>query len=210
MRIGMIGAGNIGATAARLFLEAGHEVALSNSRGPSTLTGLAQRLGEGARAATVEEAARFGEVAMEAIPFGEFRELPAEALEGRIVISASNYYPARDGEVDFEGLTQTGLVARHLSGSRVVKAFNTVFWKHLRDQGDPSRPMEERRAVPLAGDDGEAKERVAGLIEEIGFAPVDLGGLEEGGRRMEPGSPIYAEDLTPPEMRDVLEEEEEG
>ena len=208
MRIGMIGAGSIGSTAAKLFLEAGHEVALSNSRGPSTLSGLVQRLGEGAHARTVEEAARFGEMAMEAIPYGEFRELPAEALEGRIVISASNYYPARDGEIELDGLTETELVARHLSGSRVVKAFNTIFWKHLRDQGDTSRPVAERRAIPIAGDDEEAKERVADLIEEIGFAPVDLGGLREGGRRMEPGSAIYTEDLTPEEMRDVLDRED--
>lgn len=207
MKIGMIGAGNIGSTAAKRFLEAGHEVALSNSRGPSTLAGLVERLGDGAHARTVEDAARFGDVAMEAIPFGEYRELPADALEGRVVISASNYYPGRDGEIDFDGLTETELVARHLSGSRVVKAFNTIFWKHLRDQGDPSKPSAERRAIPLAGDDEEAKEVVADLIEEIGFAPVDLGALREGGRRMEPGSAIYTEDLTPDEMRAVLEQE---
>lgn len=205
MRIGMIGAGHIGSTAAKHFREAGHEVALSNSRGPETLADLVDELGPGAHARTVEEAARFGEVAMEAIPFGEYRALPADALEGRIVISASNYYPGRDGEIDFDGLTETGLVAEHLSGSRVVKAFNTIFWKDLRDQAAPSTPLDERRAIPLAGDDAEARERVAGLIEEIGFAPLDLGGLREGGRRMEPGSPIYTEDLTVEEMQAVLE-----
>lgn len=205
MRIGMIGAGNIGATAAELFLEAGHEVALSNSRGPETLEDLVDELGPGARARTVEGAARFGDLAMEAIPFGEYRDLPAEALAGRVVISASNYYPGRDGEIELDGLTETELVARHLSGSRVVKAFNTIFWKNLRDQGDPSKPMADRRAIPLAGDDPDARDLVAGLIEEIGFAPLDLGGLREGGRRMQPGSAIYTEDLTVEEARAVLE-----
>lgn len=204
MKIGMIGAGNIGATAAGLFLEAGHDVALSNSRGPETLRELVEELGSGAHARTVEEAARFGSVAMEAIPFGAFRDLPADVLAGRVVISASNYYPERDGEIELDGLTQTELVARHLSGSRVVKAFNTIYWKNLRDQGDASKPIAARRVIPLAGDDSLARELVGWLIEEIGFAPLDLGSLREGGRHMEPGSPIYAEDLTVEEARALI------
>lgn len=204
MKIGMIGAGNVGTTAAARFLDVGHEVALSNSRGPDTLRELVDDLGPGAHARTVEDAARFGDVAMEAIPFGEYRALPADALAERVVISASNYYPNRDGEIDFGGLTQTELVARQLPDSRVVKAFNTIFWKNLRDQGDPSKPAGERRAIPLAGDDPGARKAVSGLIEEIGFAPLDLGGLREGGRRMEPGSPIYTEDLTREEARAAL------
>lgn len=207
MRIGMIGAGHIGATAARNLLAAGHEVALSNSRGPETLRDLVDALGSGARAATVEEAASFGAVAMEAIPYGRYRDLPAGSLAGRIVISASNHYPGRDGEVEFQGRTQTELVAEHLRDSRVVKAFNTIYWEHLRDQGDPDRPLEERRIIPLASDDGGAKEVVAGLIREIGFAPLDLGSLREGGRRMEPGSAIYDETLTRSEAMEVLEAE---
>lgn len=196
MKIGMIGAGHIGATAARNFLAAGHEVALSNSRGPETLQGLVAELGAGARAATVEEAASFGEVAMEAIPFGRYRDLPAAELAGRVVISAANYFPGRDGQMAFEGRTQTELVADHLAESRVVKAFNTIHWEDLRDQGDPDLPLPERRVIPLAGDDDAAKEIVSDLIEEIGFAPLGLGGLREGGRRMEPGCPIYDETLT--------------
>ncbi len=205
MNIGIIGAGNIGGTAARLFAEAGHQVALSNSRGPDTLQDRVGALGENVRAMTVEDAAAFGEVVLEAIPFGHYKDLPADALRGKIVISASNYYPERDGEMGLDGRAQTELVARHLDGARVVKAFNTIYWQHLRDQGDASKPVEERRAILLAGDDAEAKKRVAALIEEIGFAPVDTGSLREGGRKQEPGAPLYNKDVTGGEARRQLE-----
>ncbi|HZD38531.1 MAG TPA: NAD(P)-binding domain-containing protein, partial [Actinomycetes bacterium] len=99
MRIGIIGSGNIGSTTARLFVDAGHEVAIANSRGPQTLTGLVGSLGERARAATAEQAAEFGEVVVVAIPFGRYRHLPADQLAGKIVADATNYYPARDGSI---------------------------------------------------------------------------------------------------------------
>jgi hypothetical protein len=200
MEIGIIGAGHIGGTAAQLFVEAGHHVALSNSRGPETLADTVAELGSRARALTVEEAASWGDIAFEAIPFGHYRELPAEALEGEILISASNYYSGRDGRIEeLEGdgaNTQTELVAEHVEGARVVKAFNTIYWEHLRDQGDKTKPLDERRVIPLAGDDPEAKALVARLIEELGFAPLDMGSLREGGRQMQPGEPIYNKDWT--------------
>lgn len=201
MKIGIIGSGNIGGTAARLFHAAGHEVALSNSRGPASLEDEVAEIGPGARAETVEGAARFGDVVLEAIPFHAYDSLPAKELAGKIVITASNYYANRDGQMDFEGLTESELVARHLADSRVVKAFNTIYWVHLREKGDAGAPVEERRVVPLAGDDQEAKAVVAELIEEIGFAPLDMGGLRDGGRRMQPGQPIYNEDLTRAEAK---------
>lgn len=209
MSIGLIGAGNIGEAAARGFIRAGHTVALSNSRGPETLRELTAELGERARALTVEEAAQFGDVVMEAIPYGHVDSLPRDALAGKILISASNYYPQRDGEIDFGGQTHTERVAEMLPETRVVKVFNTIYYEHLRRQGDPSLPMEQRRAVPLAGDDAEAKSVVSDLIEEIGFAPLDLGSLREGGRHMEPGQPIYNETLTRQEARAMVEEAEE-
>src|SRR5215213_3697423 len=104
VKIGIIGAGNIGANAARLFAEAGHEVVISNSRGPETLSELVEEIGAGVRAVTLEEAADSGDVVLEAIPFGRFEELPADRLAGKIVIDASNYYPGRDGEIDLDGL----------------------------------------------------------------------------------------------------------
>lgn len=204
MNIGIIGAGNIGGTLAELFARAGHRVALSNSRGPETLQDRVAELGPNVTAMTSEDAARFGEVVIEAIPFGRYRDLPADALSGKIVVSASNYYPERDGEIDLRGGTQTELLARHLGGSRVVKAFNTIFWKHLLEQGDTHLPPGERRAIFIAGDDAEAKRVVAGLIEELGFAAVDTGALA-GSAVQEPGAPVYNRELTAAEARRVLE-----
>jgi predicted dinucleotide-binding enzyme len=183
MKIGIIGAGDLGLTAAKLFAEAGHEVVISNSRGPETLTEALEGLGSGVRAATTEEAARFGEVILEAIPFGRYRELPAEALTGKIVVSASNYYAERDGDMDFNDLTQTELLAEHLRGSRVVKGFNTIYWEHLRDHGTDAKPLINRRSIPIAGDDLEAKAVVTQLIEDIGFTAFDVGTLAAGKRQ---------------------------
>jgi predicted dinucleotide-binding enzyme len=206
MRIGIIGSGNIGSTAARLFVDAGHEVAIANSRGPESLADLVADLGEGARAATVEEAASFGEAVLVAIPFGRYPDLPAALLADRVVIDAMNYYPNRDGniaELDDDTTTSTELLAAHAPQARAVKAFNTMNYRILRDRGKPGGG-EDRLAMFAAADDPEAKALVSGLIEEIGFAAVDAGGLAEGGRRQQPGSPIYGEPMTESEGRGVL------
>lgn len=210
MRIGIIGAGNIGANAARLFISAGHEVALSNSRGASSLSDLVAELGPQAQALTIEETARFGAVVLIAIPFGQYRRLPAAAFDGKIVIDAGNYYPNRDGNfpaLDQGQTTSSALMAQHLRGARLVKAFNTIYYLHLANQGDTSKPLAERRAIFIAGDDAEAKETVARLIEEIGFAAVDTGLLREGGKRQQPDTPIYNQVLTAKEATAILEAE---
>lgn len=207
MKIGIIGAGNIGATAARLFTRAGHEVALSNSRGGAGLEALVAELGGGARATGVEEAARFGEVVLVAVPFGKYEALPAEAFEGRVVIDAGNYYPQRDGhlaELDGGQTTSSELLAAHLKGARLVKGFNTIWFEHLAQQGDAGLPTEERRAIFIAGDDAEAKQLVVRLVEEIGFAAVDTGALGSGGRRQQVGTAVYNKELTAREAAEVL------
>jgi predicted dinucleotide-binding enzyme len=199
MKIGIIGSGNIGANAARLFIKAGHEVALSNSRGGQGLEALVAELGGNARATTIEAAARFGEVVLIAIPFGKFRTLPSDAFKGKVVIDTGNYYPERDGrfaELDHDEITSSELMSSHLKEARLVKGFNTIYFKHLATQGDTSRPLVERRAIFIAGDDTEAKEIVARLIEEIGFAAVDTGFLHEGGRSQQPGTAVYNKELT--------------
>jgi 8-hydroxy-5-deazaflavin:NADPH oxidoreductase len=199
MKIGIVGSGNIGANAARLFVRAGHEVALSNSRGGQGLEAMVAELGAKARAATIEEAAHFGEVVLVAIPFGKFRTLPERAFDGKVVIDAGNYYPERDGkfaELDNNETTSSELMGAHLKGARLVKGFNTIWFKHLASEGDTSRPLEDRRAIFIAGDDSKAKEIVAHLIEEIGFAAVDNGFLHEGGRNQQPGTAVYNKDVT--------------
>jgi predicted dinucleotide-binding enzyme len=136
MTIGIIGSGNIGATLAHLFVKAGHEVAISNSRGPASLRDLVAEIGPLARAASIEDAIAFGDVVIEAIPYGRYRDLPAAAFVGKLVVTAGNYYPQRDGEIDLAGRAQSELVAEHLAGARVVKAFNTIWYEHLQKQGD--------------------------------------------------------------------------
>lgn len=207
MRIGIIGSGNIGANAARLFVRAGHEVALSNSRGGEGLEKLVAELGEKAQATTIEDAARFGEVLLVAIPFGKFRTLPAEAFNGKVVIDAGNYYPQRDGsfaELDSGQTTSSEMLASHLKGARLVKGFNTIWFEHLATQGKTELPLEERRAIFVAGDDTQASEVVARLIEEIGFAAVATGGLGDGGRQQQPGTDVYNKDVTAREAKALL------
>ncbi len=199
MDIGIVGSGKIGANAARLFTGAGHRVAISNSRGPETLGDLVSELGAYARAVTVGEAAGFGEVVFEAIPFGRYEELPPGRLEGRILIDASNYYPGRDGEIALGGLGSSEVIARHLPGARVVKAFNTMYYETLRTGAG----REDRLVLFVAGDDAEAKAVVSRLIEEIGFAPVEVGTLADGCKQ-EPGSPIYNVPMTEDEAREAL------
>jgi len=208
MKIGIIGSGKIGATAARLFVDAGHAVAIANSRGPDSLNELVQDLGESARAATVEDAASSAELVLVAIPFGRYRDLPAETLRDKIVVDAMNYYPGRDGQfpgLDEDATTSTELFAAHLPNARVVKAFNTMMWTNLRERGSQG-PLAERLVMFVAGDDQEAKERVSALIEQIGFAPVDTGSLADGGRLQQPDSPVYVKQLTPREVKELLSE----
>jgi predicted dinucleotide-binding enzyme len=205
MKIGIIGAGYIGSTAAKLFVKAGHEVAISNSRGAETLGDAAKETG--AAAMNLEDAAHFGEVVLVAIPLGKYRTLPAEAFAGKIVVDANNYYPERDGnivELDENSISSSELIAAHLKNARVVKAFNTIYYKHLAEQGDTNLPLEDRRAIFVAGDDAEAKKIVSDLIEEIGFAPFDTGNLRDGGLTQEPETALYNRELTANDARALL------
>jgi hypothetical protein len=207
VKIGIVGSGNIGANAARLFVRAGHEVTLSNSRGGQGLEPLVAELGGHAKATTIEEAARFAEVVLVAIPFGKITTLPAHAFDGKVIIDAGNYYSQRDGkfpELDNDETTSSELMASHLKEARLVKAFNTIWSEHLATQGDTSQPLEQRRAIFIAGDDSAAKAIVARLIEEIGFAAVDTGSLREGGRIQQPGTAVYNRELTAVEARTLL------
>jgi predicted dinucleotide-binding enzyme len=200
VRVGVIGSGRIGATFARLVAGAGHEVAIANSRGPGSLEQLAAELG--ARAETVEGAAEFGEVVLVAIPFHAYDGLPAGAFAGRIVIDANNYYGGRDGAntaLEQDETTSSELLAAHLSGARVVKAFNTIHYESLGADGRPHAPRDERYAIPLAGDDAGAKAQAAGLIEQIGFAALDTGSLAAGGRLQQPGAPFFNRPLLLPD-----------
>jgi 8-hydroxy-5-deazaflavin:NADPH oxidoreductase len=207
MKIGIIGAGNIGGNAAILFAKAGHEIGIANSRGPETLTGLVSEIGGNAKAVTVDEAAEFGEIVFVSIPLGKISELPTNGFDGKIVIDSNNYYPERDGqiaELDSDEKTSSELLAEHLKGAKVVKAFNTIWFEHLKTLGDTSLPLENRRVIFVAGDDADAKKTVSNLIEEIGFAAYDTGSLREGGKNQAPNTAIYNRNLTIAEAAAIL------
>ncbi len=204
-KIGIVGAGHIGSTAARLFLKAGHEVALSNSRGPDSLRDLIAELGPEAYAMTVADAARFGDIVLLAAPWRTREALPPpDAVAGKVVIDAMNPYRPDGSLFDLGSTTSSEEVLKHLPGARLVKAFNTIYYRHLADNGDPNLPVDQRDVIFLAGDDAQAKMEVAQLIQEIGFAPVDTGSLREGGRKQQPGSPIYNNRMKPAEADRLL------
>jgi hypothetical protein len=206
MRIGIISSGRLGGILAQLFGEAGHEIAIADSRGPGVPRDKTQRLDGRVRWVSVLDAARFGDVVVLAIPFGRHTELPAVAFAGRTVIDTTNYEPERDGrrpELDTGRTTSSQLLQARMPWARVVKAFNTIHWRHLRDFGRQSS-AQRRYGVPVAGDDPGAKRRVFDLVEQLGFEPVDSGGLAAGGRRQQPGTPVYAIELEAGELRALL------
>jgi 8-hydroxy-5-deazaflavin:NADPH oxidoreductase len=197
MKIGIIGSGNIGGTAAQLFADAGHQVAISNSREPQSLKDLEKSSGSNVKAMTLEETIAFGDVILLAIPWRKRQELPSSGLfDGKIIIDAMNPYSENFEIIDLEPSSSSEEVAKQLNGARIVKAFNTIYYQHLKTKGNPNLPKEDRIVIFVAGDDAQAKSTVSKLIDEIGFTPVDTGSLGEGGRKQQPGSGIYNNPMT--------------
>jgi len=205
MKIGIIGAGRIGQAVARRLVTAGHEVMLSNAAGPESLAAVKKALGGKAHAGTVQDSAAYGEVVFVAIPVAAMYDLPAAELDGKIVVDATNYYPQRDGqipELDDGSIGSSELLARDLPGSRVVKAMNTMSYVRLAREAKPAGAA-GRLAIPLAGDDLPAKEIVSGLIDDMGFDPVDAGTLADG-RDQQPGTAVYDRPLETEGVRAAL------
>jgi predicted dinucleotide-binding enzyme len=203
--IGFIGAGNIGQSVARLAVDHGYDVVLSNSRGPETLADVVAGLGPHADADTAAGAAERGDLVVVTVPFKAYRDVPAAPLAGKVVVDTNNYYPARDGqfaELDDKADTSAGMLQAHLPESHVVKAFNHVMFSQLLEHGQPSGTA-GRRALAIAGDDADAKATVARLIDELGFDVVDVGPLAESWR-IEPDHPGYGARLDAEEMREAL------
>ena len=203
--IGLVGAGNIGSQLARLGLQHGYRVVLSNSRGPETLKDLIDELGDGATAATSAEAAAAGDVVVVTIPLKDVDGVPVEPLAGKIVIDTNNYYPGRDGRIaSLDDATQTtaGLLQAHLPESKVVKAFNHIMAGDLTTKGAPSGTA-GRRALAVYGDDEAARGTVAAMIDEFGFDVVDGGPLEDSWR-IERDQPGYVKPDDAEHLRDHL------
>ncbi|MEP0313957.1 MULTISPECIES: NAD(P)-binding domain-containing protein [Alphaproteobacteria] len=205
MKIGIIGAGFVGRAIGKLAVRSGHQVMLSNSRGPETLFSL--RYGIGCEVGTVEEAAAFGDIVIVAIPLAAYRSVPIGPLAGKVVIDTDNYYPERDGsipELDAGATTTSELLARHLPQSRIVKAFNAITMNDLEKDGIPG-DSSERRALPVAGDDSEGKAIAIRLYDEFGFDAVDVGPLSEGWR-FERGMPVYCVPMNAARLKTALME----
>ncbi|MET7647782.1 NAD(P)-binding domain-containing protein [Streptomyces sp. NPDC005426] len=194
--LGIIGSGSLGGAVARLAVDAGIDVVLNNSRGPQTLRGLTDRLGPRARAATSAEAAAAGDWTVVAVPFSAVPHLPADALAGKIVIDANNYYRQRDGviaDLPAGGLTAGALFQRYVPGARTIRTFSTIYFEHLlalaRPAGSP-----DCSALPITGDNDAAKESVTALLDHLGYDAVDAGATAESWH-VQDGSPAWVPPL---------------
>lgn len=207
MKIAIIGTGNIGGSLTRRFTQLGHEVSIANSRGPETLQDLAAETGASPK--TVQEVVRGAEVVVVTIPQKNIPNLPAdlfvEVPQDVAVIDTGNYYPKqRDGRIAAieDGLPESRWVEQQL-GRPVIKVFNNIYAKHLLERGVPAG-TKGRIALPVAGDDAAAKTKVMQLVDELGFDPVDAGGLDESWRQ-QPGTPCYGADADAEGLRAALQ-----
>jgi predicted dinucleotide-binding enzyme len=207
MKIGIIGAGNIGGTLTRRLRELGHFVFVANSRGPQSLADLVAETG--ATAVKISEAARAGEVVIVTIPENSIPTLPADLFASVsdcvVVVDTGNYYPQRDGRIaEIEnGMPESRWVESQLNRP-VTKAFNNIMAEHLGKMGKPTGSS-GRIALPVAGDDKRAKAVVLRLVDELGFDPIDAGGLDESWRQ-QPGTPVYATDFDAAGVKRALSE----
>ena len=208
MRVGVIGAGSMGAILARHLATLGHQVSIANSRGPESLTAVAAEIG--ATPVSVVDAAKAGELVVIAIPTKAVADLPRALFENVpgsvIVIDIGNYHPAlRDGHIDVidRGMLDSQWVAQQI-GRPVIKAFNNIFAKSLLEKGLP-RGTKGRIALPVAGDSWDAKAAGLRLVDELGFDPVDGGDLDNSWRQ-QPGTPAYCQDLETAALRRALTE----
>ncbi len=206
MKIGIVGAGHIGGALTRRLTALGHDVSVANSRGPETLSELASETG--ATAATAQDAVRDAELVIVTIPLKNIPKLPRELFDTRApgapIIDTNNYYPQqRDGRIEEieNGLTEARWVEQHVGGP-VVKVFNNIYASHLLELGKPAGDP-DRFGLPVAGDDAAAKQLVMNLVDELGFDPVDAGGLDDSWRQ-QPATPCYGTDLPAEQLREAL------
>jgi 8-hydroxy-5-deazaflavin:NADPH oxidoreductase len=194
MKVGVIGAGRIGGNAARLLAAAGHEVMLSFSRDQAKLARTAEQIG--ARAGAPGEAAEFGEVIVFSVPWPVIGEALAQAgsLRGKIVIDTTNQFAAGGIGPVPAGTTAAQFNQARMPGARLVKALNTLTASFQAESAGRTGP--DRVVMFLCGDHEDAKTIVAGLIDDAGFAPVDLGGLADAAPMEAPRRPgaVYGEE----------------
>jgi len=194
MKIGIIGAGAIGQSVATQVVRAGHEALLANSRGPDSMAGIVTRLGERSHAITLQEAAA-ADIVVLSVPWDSVPDALANlpAWNNRILIDATNPVVQPGFRLaELGGKTSSEVVASLAKGARVVKAMNTLLAKVL---GSDPREAGGRRVLFISGDDAAAKKTVAQLLEEFGFAPIDLGTLAGSALQQFPGGPLPVHNL---------------
>jgi 8-hydroxy-5-deazaflavin:NADPH oxidoreductase len=207
MKIGILGAGMIGGTLGRLWHRAGHEV-IFGTRHPEKLAALVGELGDRASAGGAELAARVGEVVLLATPLVAVPQLGADLaayLAGKVVLDSNNAYADRDGDSGHQATAHAGgsssWVASFFPGARVVKAFNTVYFKVL--EAETGQGGDDGVGIPLASDDPGALAVAEQLVRDAGFTPVAIGGLAAG-KRVEPGTPVYNTGMKAAALRKAL------
>ena len=204
MKISIIGAGHIGGNLARLFVKSGHDIALANSRGPASLQNFVDELGSGLHPVTVEKAVSFSDIIILSIHWRTIDSLPVFRVPGKIIVDTTNPYKEDGSFYDLGDDISSSRVIEHFPGGIVVKAFNTIWFKHLAENGNTTLPVADRRVIPVAGDDTSAKAKISKLIEEIGFGPLDTGSLREGSRLQGVTGVLYNRELTVNEAASII------
>jgi 8-hydroxy-5-deazaflavin:NADPH oxidoreductase len=207
MKISVIGAGNIGGNLARLLVKAGHEVALANSRGPASLKSFVDELGNKLHPVDLENAIGYSDIIILAVHWRIIDSLPVfNKVNGKIIVDTTNPYKDDGSFYDLGDDISSSKVIKHFPGGTIVKAFNTIWFKHLAETGNIKLPVEERRVIPLAGDDAGAKLKISKLIQEIGFGPLDTGTLKEGSKLQGVQGILYNRELTVKEAASIIRE----
>jgi predicted dinucleotide-binding enzyme len=206
MKISIIGAGHIGGNLARLFVKAGHDVYLANSRGPSSLKSFVDELGNKLHPTDLDGAITSSDIVILSIHWRMIDLIPVFKVPGKIIVDTTNPYKDDGTFYDLGNDISSSAVIKHFPGGTVVKAFNTIWFKHLAETGNINLPPEERRVIPLAGDDKSAKEKIAKLIEEIGFGPLDTGTLIAGSMLQGVQGVLYNKELSVKAARILIKE----
>jgi hypothetical protein len=206
MKISILGSGHIGGNLARLLVKAGHEVALANSRGPASLQNFVDELGSKLHPVKSEEAVSYADVIILSIHWRTLDSLPVFKVPGKIIVDTTNPYKGDGTFYDLGDDIPSTRVMEHFPGGTIVKAFNTIWYMHLAENGNTKLPPGERRVIPIAGDDQNAKTKIGKLIEEIGFGPLDTGSLREGSKLQGIQGILYNRELTLKEATAMIRE----